>query len=347
MNVSAASEPGCEDARPSEDWHYASPHLTVVLDGATVRTDTGCVHGVPWYVDQLGARLVAILTATPRLSLTLALKRAIRAVGDLHPQCDLEHPGTPSAGVGVVVDRGSALRWLVLGDVTVAVDTGERVEVLVDDRVSRTAALARAEADRWPIGSAEKQAALQLMKQGELAARNTPGGYWIAAADPDAADHALQGTVTSWERLAVLTDGAARLQAFGVAEWAEGFKILDDAGPAGLIRAVRRAERTDPDGQRWPRNKRSDDATAVYATPTRVGYAVGDRVRSQWDGRLAGRVVEVRGQSNLLVRFGRSRVCVDMPHDELLRVVGHNEESPSPEVGEGLARVAADYRMLA
>lgn len=343
MNVSAASEPG-RHARPSEDWHYASPHLTVVLDGATVRTDTGCVHGVPWYVDQLGSQLVATLTATPRLSLTVALRRAIAAVARLHPQCDLDHPGTPSAGVGIVVDRGSALRWLVLGDVTVAVDTGERIEVLVDDRVSQTAAEARAVADRFAIGSPEKQAALRVMKEGELAARNTPGGYWIAAADPDAADHALQGTVTSWSRLAVLTDGAARLQAFGVAEWAEGFKLLDEAGPAGLIRAVRRAERSDPDGVRWPRNKRSDDATAVYATPARAGYSVGDRVRSQWSATLAGRVVEVLTPANVLVKYDGWAVPVDMPYGELLRVYGYSE-SPSPEVGEGLERV--DYRMLA
>jgi len=37
-------------------------------------------------------------------------------------------------------------------------------------------------------------------------------------------------------------------------------------GPAELIRRVRRAERSDPDGKRWPRGKPSDDASAVYCT---------------------------------------------------------------------------------
>jgi hypothetical protein len=40
--------------------------------------------------------------------------------------------------------------------------------------------------------------------------------------------------------------------------------ILASGGPAALIRQVRDAETTDPDGQRWPRGKISGDATAVY-----------------------------------------------------------------------------------
>jgi hypothetical protein len=48
--------------------------------------------------------------------------------------------------------------------------------------VDKTARAEREEADRHPFGSAEKQAALLRMKHAELAARNQPGGYWVAAA---------------------------------------------------------------------------------------------------------------------------------------------------------------------
>lgn len=320
MIVSTASESG-GDARPSEDWHYADADLVVVLDGATVRTDTGCVHGVTWYVEQLGRQLVDLLAAYPRQDLRAALRDAIEAVADLHRGCDLSHPGTPSAGVGVVVDTGRALRWLVLGDVTIAIDAGpdagDRIQTILDDRVSHTAAGARAEADRYPIGSPEKERALVAMKQEELAARNTPGGYWIAAADPSAADHAYAGVVTSWRQVAVLTDGAARLAEFGVADWRHIFAVLGEAGPAGLIRAVREVERSDPAGERWARNKASDDATAALICPRRVVYAQGDRVRSQWDPALRGSVTGDRGQRNLLVTWDRTQVPVEMPADEL------------------------------
>jgi hypothetical protein len=39
--------------------------------------------------------------------------------------------------------------------------------------------------------------------------------------------------------------------------------ILDKEGPIELIRRTREAENSDPDGLRWPRFKRHDDAAAV------------------------------------------------------------------------------------
>ncbi len=40
---------------PNEDWVAVTSDLVVVLDGATVRTETGCVHGAAWYTGELGA----------------------------------------------------------------------------------------------------------------------------------------------------------------------------------------------------------------------------------------------------------------------------------------------------
>jgi hypothetical protein len=51
---------------------------------------------------------------------------------------------------------------------------------------------------------------------------------------------------------------------FGLATWEELLALLDESGPAELVRQVRAAEAVDPDGRQWPRTKRSDDATAVY-----------------------------------------------------------------------------------
>jgi hypothetical protein len=328
VRISVATEPGTLEV-PSEDWHYISQHVAAVLDGATVRTETGCVHGVPWYVERLGNALVSHLTKHPR-ALRDALRQAIADVRGMHPHCDLSHPGTPSAGVGIVVDTGQAIQWLVLGDVTIAIDTDHGLETIVDERVSRTAPQAREEADRYPIGSDEKTAALLRMKEQELAARNTPHGYWIAAADPAAADHALLGTTPHWARLALLTDGAGRAHAFRLLQWAELFKLLDTSGPASLIRAVRRAEESDPYGERWPRNKKSDDATAVYARPDQpTPFRVGDRVHSQWDTQLVGRVVDViADQTHLRIQWDGSPTEVEMPASELF------EETPTTNHGD-------------
>jgi len=50
---------------------------------------------------------------------------------------------------------------------------------------------------------------------------------------------------------------------FHLATWAELGAILTGDGPAGLIRRVRAAAAADPKGERWPRSKIHDDATAV------------------------------------------------------------------------------------
>ncbi|WP_320067889.1 hypothetical protein [Micromonospora sp. RTGN7] len=102
----------------------------------------------------------------------------------------------------------------------------------------------------------------------ELAARNQPGGFWVATAIPAAADHAIVGSVPLDEvqRLAVLTDGAARIvDLFGALDWPAVLDNLSTRGPVELMRQVRTLEGADPQGTRWPRNKRSDDATVVYA----------------------------------------------------------------------------------
>jgi hypothetical protein len=250
----------------NEDWVSASPALIVVLDGATARTETGCRHGISWYAAQLGSALSAEANS-PIVSLAEALAVGIRRVADLHPECDLSHEGTPSAAVGMV-RFGEAIEYLVLGDVSVILDADGVISAISDERVSQTALTERSAADKFPIGSLEKNDALVRMKHAELAMRNRPGGYWIAAADPIAAEYALTGSVlpSSLRRIAVTTDGAARVvDLFDEMTWAD---LLDTAGGFGVdavLRKVRMIEQSDPSGVRWPRNKRSDDATIAYA----------------------------------------------------------------------------------
>jgi hypothetical protein len=282
MLYTAASSSG-DPATPSEDWFSVTPDLIVVLDGATVRTDTGCEHGLPWYVRQLGVALVDFTTEQQGLSAVLpstlieALAAAIQQVAWQHyKSCDLSHPGTPSAAVGIIRNRNGVQERLLLGDITVVTETDTDLWAVSDSRVSRTAAELRAEADLHPLGSPEKSAAIQAMKPHELAARNRPGGYYIAAADSSAAQEALYSEVPLEDirRFAVLSDGAARyVDLFGLSSWREALAFLELCGPEKFIEMVRLAEQGDPLGIQYPRNKGGDDATAVFVrarTPQRA-----------------------------------------------------------------------------
>ncbi|MFI6163152.1 protein phosphatase 2C domain-containing protein [Micromonospora haikouensis] len=265
MRILAASEPSKAD-KLNEDWFSASPNLVVVLDGATARTDTGCVHGVSWYAAQLGAA-VSAQASDASVALPAALATAIRTVAEKHPGCDLTSPGTPSAAVAVLRRTSRHLEYLVLGDVGIVLASTSHLSVVIDDRVDKTAQAERREADKHPIGSAEKADALIRMKHAELAARNTEGGFWVSAADPTVVSHAIIesvpiGTVT---RSIVLTDGAARLvRMFNDVSWRGMLDLLENQGPSEALRRVRELEDSDPIASRWPRNKKSDDATLVY-----------------------------------------------------------------------------------
>ncbi|MER6948299.1 hypothetical protein ABT294_30155 [Nonomuraea sp. NPDC000554] len=67
------------------------------------------------------------------------------------------------------------------------------------------------------------------------------------------------------EALECLSDGASRLvDRFHLSTWRQVLDTLDESGPDDVIRQVRTAEHSDPQGTRWPRGKAFDDATALY-----------------------------------------------------------------------------------
>ena len=102
-------------------------------------------------------------------------------------------------------------------------------------------------------------------------------GFWRVSSDPDAVNYAVTGTIRrrGLRRAAVLSKGATRLaDRFGLMPWPSFLDLLDKRGPETLIDRLRDAERSDPDGQRWPRGEAHDDATAVvchFRDPARTG----------------------------------------------------------------------------
>src|SRR6266498_1592304 len=229
MRVTLYSQPGSA-SKPNEDFAVATPSSVVVLDGLTAPADlgTGCVHGTPWFVAQLAGSLSRILSIATGGSLQDALAEAVKEVACSHgSSCDLGHPGTPSATVAALRESAAGTDWLVLSDATLVLDTGDGIEVVTDDRVE-------------DVARDEREATRQHFT-GSAAAR-------------------------ALRRAAVLTDGASRfIDLFGLGDWAELLDIVERHGPQDLISQVRDAEALDPDGERWPRYKRSDDATAAMA----------------------------------------------------------------------------------
>ncbi|MFF0429562.1 protein phosphatase 2C domain-containing protein [Streptomyces sp. NPDC004520] len=270
MFVDEASYPRPQG--PNEDFALSDSTAAVVLDGAGMAPGmkSGCRHGVPWYVEQLGTRLHT--EATQRdASLADCLATAIESTTSLHRDtCVVDDPLSPCATVAVARARDDVLEWLVLGDCTVLVDSNGVVRATTDDRLAQVAPRAREALTRAVPGSPERQRAHEVLVQEERRVRNTPGGYWVAAADPAAASQAVTGTepTSQVQSAALLTDGAGRLvTTFHTTDWQGYMTLLSHGGPEDVLRQVREAEASDPDLSRWPRSKQHDDATIAYIRP--------------------------------------------------------------------------------
>lgn len=270
MLVDIASYPRPQG--PNEDFAFSDSTAAVVLDGAGMPPgmNSGCRHGVAWYVEQLGTRLHRE-AAQGDAVLTVCLATAIESTTSLHRgTCAVDSPLSPSATVSIARVRGDVFEWLILGDCTVLIQSNGVVTAATDDRLAQVAPHAREALVRAVPGSPERQRAHEALVQQERSQRNVRGGYWVAAADPTAASHALTGSESASriQGAALLTDGAGRLvTTFRSTDWQGYMALLRYGGPEGVLRQVREAEASDPDLSRWPRSKQHDDATITYIRP--------------------------------------------------------------------------------
>lgn len=257
--------------RPNEDYVVATPELAVVVDGAGIPFG-GCSHGVAWYARQLATHTAAAVLAAADTPLRDGLAAGITAVAALHAgTCDLTSASTPCAAVGILRLRDDVVDTLALSDVTVVVETAEGIPHITCDLAIEE--LAGTEPDtlrNLEIGSPDHAAALRSLVERQTKTRNRDDGWWVAAADPAAAHHAVINTYprAAVRRAAVLSDGATRpVDQMDLYKWPDYLDLLDELGPVALIEHVRQIEREDPDGVVHARTKIHDDATVAVLAP--------------------------------------------------------------------------------
>lgn len=259
----------------NEDAVFAFPDMVGVLDGASVLPgmQTGCIHGPAWYVGRLAAWIgLANVRLGAEGSLSDVLAVAIEGVAAEHAStCDLSCSETPASTVTMVRARGDVLEYLVLCDSPLVLDLGGPPVVVDDRRFADAMATLKAEvfATAAPIGSPGHAESLARIARHRRDGVNQEGGYWVAAANPEAAHHAVTGSLPlrGADRVrtaALLTDGAAdAVDLFGFFDWPGLMQLLRADGPSELIRQIRTAELADKDGLARPRYKRHDDVTVA------------------------------------------------------------------------------------
>ena len=268
MEVSFASRAGSL-SKSNEDFVAASPSVAVVLDGlsAPPPLGTGCLHGTPWFVSQLGTQLVSAAMTARDEPLEDLVAGAITRVADRHAHtCDLDHPGTPSSSLAVLREHDQRVEYLLLFDSVIVVDGPSGLMVVTDRRVDEFAQQEHQATREYPIGSPAHQDRMQKLVAAQRRHRNQPDGYWVAGAKSTAAYRAVIGSQPRDQvsLAALLSDGVSCLvELYAAVDWLELLGIMEQHGPTQLISRVRDIEDADPIGTRWPRYKRSDDATAA------------------------------------------------------------------------------------
>jgi len=262
MRITAAQLPEPPDGA---DRIIVTRSAVAVLDGASAFEPAGVPPGE--YASRLGASIAAALNDRPDAPLASVLAEAIAATASMLGLAD--DGGCPSSTVAMARFTGDALDLLALGDSYVFYGTGPGVPCTGTLTDGRLAGLRlpqqRQYRERLAAGSGFDDAHRELLRalqREQRRHRNRPGGYWIAAANPAAASHALTltlpATPETWAVLA--TDGAVNTgRHLGLDDW----PALARSGPAALSRLLRHCQdweqHSDPGGRQFPRSKRHDD----------------------------------------------------------------------------------------
>ncbi|MFC8386738.1 hypothetical protein [Nocardia sp. NPDC057272] len=258
--------------RANDDRVFCTPWSTIVLDGASSHTGDQRLSGGE-YANALGQALCERVDVDQPLSSILA--NSITAAADRLSLRSLTV--RPSSTVAIVRLREPSTRpsaqveVLVLGDsvVVIGMADGQR-QVLTDERLADLDLPQASEyRRRMRQGNGfdeQHRALLSDLQLSERQHRNTPGGYWIASEDPDAANEAVTATfpVDSVRWVALASDGVSDvLEAAGLS-WEELAQFDSQQLSDALADLHAWESDADPNGTTLPRSKRHDDkAVAV------------------------------------------------------------------------------------
>jgi len=241
----------------SDDRTFLTPNAVIMLDGASAFVPVPVPAAQ--YAEVLGQHIRDALLSDPEGDLTEIVRAAIAAT---RAQLGLTPGESPSSTVAIARAARSSLDLFVLGDTEIIMPS----EVLRDNRMDELDIPARRKyRQRLANGSGydqEHRALLRELQTEQARRRNQPDGYWIAEADPSAADHAVQASralsEVPWVVLA--TDGAYEtMRHLQLDRWTEIAASSGDDLAALLARCQEWEAMEDPDGRQHPRSKRHDD----------------------------------------------------------------------------------------
>ena len=272
--LDSISLPG-DSAKPNDDAFAAEALAAVVLDGATPVNDP-IMPGrsdAAW-IAQFGARrLLAHLKEgdSPRAALRHALADAKHSFEGLRRRPPRERYEMPCASMMLTVPRDGGFDALWYGDCAALVlrpgGTCEIVGHAFDKKVSEAADAARLSAEKAmaPVGALAREQFMPCFRAGRSKV-NTPGGTWLFAPTAEVSEHVSHASVAvpPGTLILICSDGFLALVGdYGLYDAAGLVRAAQAQSLNALGEELRAVEDGDPEGRRFPRFKKSDDATAI------------------------------------------------------------------------------------
>ncbi|MEU6561810.1 hypothetical protein [Nocardia nova] len=246
----------------------AADDYVVVLDGATSFDPDMPEAGT--YADVLGSELSERLSSSAG-NLRAILAEAIRGTAG---KLSLVPGYAPSSTVAIARHHRGVIDTLLLGDSYIVVGSSSDSYTVVTD--SRLAQLNLDESREYRLrlsaGSGydnRHRRILRSLQRKQCSHRNRSGGYWIAEADPNAAEYAISSEyrVEDVPWIVLATDGATDCLAALDISWLQVAQSDADGISDLLGECHRWEEEDDPTGCLAPRAKQHDDKTLVVVTP--------------------------------------------------------------------------------
>lgn len=271
----------------NEDFVRSTPRYGIVVDGATGLVPARSVSrrhatNAQWFSHTVGAATCDALDAGASAeealtsAVTVTRKELEAALG--HPLAAANPDAIPSATLALAVVTGDAIELYGLADSPLVAVMRDGSTLFSTDGVlegldaeatrvamARTDEL-RAKTGRNPTGP-EKRALVDDVILAHRRLRNAEGGYWCL--DPSGAGlaHLRRATLPCEDVVAVagMSDGMWRAFGdFGLADASAELPGLVPERVRELLAHLRALEENDPDYVRFPRLKRSDDASLFW-----------------------------------------------------------------------------------
>lgn len=265
VRIEAATLAGGDN---NQDRYAYGDGWAFVLDGASSFGEHHPLHDGGWYAERLKRALVHELSSHNERETPQLVSRAIHKASSGH---DERNEGAcPTSTIVLTRWDKEEIELYALGDSYAATlsPTGKVMNLIQDSRIDEFGReIRKAYKRRLLQGSGFDEIHRGLLEELQSAqgkARNTPGGYWIAGAVPQASQQgfSIKTKLVSGGCVLLFTDGLTCSQTPEMVIQAAS----EAAQLEGYIQRLQLIEEQDWNGMQIPRSKRHDDKTIVKIT---------------------------------------------------------------------------------